>query len=191
LDDSNCDANPDTQNQKNTISLLLSNYTFSDDGVRVANPRSIGSAGYSYFFLTDLSAFTDTYLINCHHIRDTTFTIDKALRKSMSFAYKYTRTTAEALIFVVFTINNGTSMQFGDPGYALNAALEYRNKCMNPGNVEIIQINPGFGNVNPELGNYFFKYDDPDLFNKFTNAIISTGIYDKSSIPKNDCIDGI
>uniref|UniRef100_A0AC35G7Q1 VWFA domain-containing protein n=1 Tax=Panagrolaimus sp. PS1159 TaxID=55785 RepID=A0AC35G7Q1_9BILA len=191
LDDSNCDANPDTQSQKNTISSLLSNYTFSDNGVRVSNPRSIGSAGYSYFFLTDLSAFTDTYLINCHQIRDTTFTIDKALRKSMSFAYKYTRTSAEALIFVVFTINNGTSMQFGDPGYALNAALEYRNKCMNPGNIEIIQINPGFGNVNPELGNYFFKYDDPDLFNKFTNAIISTQIYDKSGIQKNDCIDGI
>uniref|UniRef100_A0AC35GRU4 Acetylcholinesterase n=1 Tax=Panagrolaimus sp. PS1159 TaxID=55785 RepID=A0AC35GRU4_9BILA len=73
----------------------------------------------------------------------------------------------------------------------MNAALAYRNKCMNAGNVEIIQINPGPANVNPELGNYFFRYDDPDLYKKFLNAVLLTGFYNENSIPANDCIDPI
>uniref|UniRef100_A0AC35G7I0 VWFA domain-containing protein n=1 Tax=Panagrolaimus sp. PS1159 TaxID=55785 RepID=A0AC35G7I0_9BILA len=191
LDDTNCDVSYDISSQKNTISYVLQNYTIGFDGVMVANPHSIGSASFSYLFLTDLSVFTDSYLLDCSQLPDKSFTIDKALRTSMSFAYKYTRNTAEALIFVVFTLNNGTSLTNDDHGFAINASLAYRNKCMNPGNVGIIQINPGPGTVNPELGNYFFKYDDPDLYNKFLNAILLTGFYNENSIPASDCIDPI
>uniref|UniRef100_A0A914Q3G2 VWFA domain-containing protein n=1 Tax=Panagrolaimus davidi TaxID=227884 RepID=A0A914Q3G2_9BILA len=191
LDDSNCDTSFDISSQKNTITNVLSNYTISPDGIHVANPHSILSTGLGYIFLTDLSALTDTYLLDCSRPPDSTFTIDKALRKSMSFAYKYARNESEALVFVVFTLNNGTSMMTDDHGAAMNASLAYREKCMDPGKVEIIQINPGPGRVNQELGNHFFKYDDPDLYNKFLNVVKNAEIYDKSAVLESDCIDPI
>uniref|UniRef100_A0A914QVV6 Uncharacterized protein n=1 Tax=Panagrolaimus davidi TaxID=227884 RepID=A0A914QVV6_9BILA len=111
LDDTNCDASVDISSQKYTISYVLQNYTIGFDGVRVANPHSIGSAGFEYIFLTDLSAFTESYLLGCSQPPDNSFTID--------------------------------------------------------------------------------KYTDPDLYEKFVNAVLLTGFYNENSIPASECIDPI
>jgi hypothetical protein len=39
----------------------------------------------------------------------------------------------------------------------------------------------------------FFNYDDPNLINKFTNAILAMNLFNKSAIPNtnNECIDPI
>uniref|UniRef100_A0AC34GUM5 VWFA domain-containing protein n=1 Tax=Panagrolaimus sp. ES5 TaxID=591445 RepID=A0AC34GUM5_9BILA len=191
LDDSNCDdLNSNINSQTDTIWKVLSNSTLSDYGVRVANPRSICSLGYNSRFSTNLLAFHSN-LLDCHYGYDSNFTIEKALRSSMSFAYQFSRNISESLIFVVFTLNNGTALQIGDDGSAINAAIKYRNKCMKPGNVEIIQINPSVANVSPTLGDYFFMHDDPNLFEKFANAIMAAKIYGKSGIFEYDCIDTI
>uniref|UniRef100_A0AC34FZJ2 Uncharacterized protein n=1 Tax=Panagrolaimus sp. ES5 TaxID=591445 RepID=A0AC34FZJ2_9BILA len=178
--------------QVDTVKKVLNNYTLLQDGtgVRVANPRSIISVGIKYIYSGNLGAFSSN-LLTCHYGYDVNFTVDKALRSSMSFAYQYSRNISVPIMFVVFTLNNGTSLQIGDTGSAFNASVEYRNKCMKPANVEIIQINPSVANVNPELGDYFFMHDDPNLFEKFTDAILRLSLFDKSAISEADCIDSI